>query len=155
MTGPPGRGHPAPRRRWLWLAGAALTLAAFAAAHLRTAALVWRTQEDDGVRTTRESVSPFVWGFFNPVVVWPEQANEWPDALRRSVMSHEREHARRFDFLWLVVAQLACAVYWFLPLAWFAARKAREESERACDDAEDRDVQHRTSRKDASLSPQE
>ncbi len=128
----------------LWMAGAALTLAAFAAAHLRTAALVWRSREADGVRTTQEAVSPFVWGFVNPVVVWPEEANTWPDDLRRSVLLHEREHARRLDFLWLITAQLACALYWFLPLAWFAARKAREESERACDDAVLRNGTHAT-----------
>lgn len=123
-----------------WMLGAGLTLAAFAIAHLRTAALVLRARKvEAGMRVTPESVSPFVWGFANPVVVWPEQAYEWPGALRRSVLMHEREHARRLDFLWLVVAQLACAVYWFLPLAWFAARKAHEESERACDDAVLRD----------------
>ncbi|MEP7365373.1 MAG: M56 family metallopeptidase [Acidobacteriota bacterium] len=119
----------------LWMLGAGLTFAVFAMAHVRTAALVLRSRKEVEMRTTRESVSPFVWGFFNPVVIWPEQANEWPDALRRSVLMHEREHARRFDFLWLIVAQFACSVYWFLPLAWFAARQAREESERACDDA--------------------
>jgi bla regulator protein blaR1 len=119
----------------LWMLGAGLTLAAFLIAHVRTAALVLRSRKEADMRTTHESASPFVWGFVNPVVVWPEQANEWPDELRQSVLMHEREHARRFDFAWLIVAQLACAVYWFLPLAWFAARKAREESERACDDA--------------------
>lgn len=124
----------------LWILGAGLTLAVFAIAHLRTAALVMRARKiEPGMRTTREPVSPFVWGFTNPVVVWPEEADAWPDDLRRSVLMHEREHARRFDFTWLVVAQAACAVYWFLPLAWFAARKAREESERACDDAVLRD----------------
>lgn len=123
-----------------WMLGAGLTLAAFTIAHVRTAALVMRARKlEKGMRATPESVSPFVWGFANPVVVWPEQADAWPDALRRSVLMHEREHARRFDFLWMVVAQLACAVYWFLPLAWFAARKAHEESERACDDAVLRD----------------
>jgi TonB family protein len=128
----------------IWLAGAALTFAAFAVSHLRTAALVWRSREASGFRTAPEAVSPFVWGVRNPVVVWPEKANAWSDALRNSVLLHEREHARRFDFLWLIVAQLACALYWFLPLAWFAARKAREESERACDDAVLRNGTHAT-----------
>jgi len=124
----------------LWMLGVGLTLAAFAIAHMRTAILVTRSRKiESDMRATPERISPFVWGFAHPVVVWPEQANEWPAALRRSVLMHEREHARRFDFMWLVVAQVACAVYWFLPLAWLAARKAREESERACDDAVLRD----------------
>jgi TonB family protein len=33
------------------------------------------------------------------------------------------------------LSQLACAVYWFHPLAWYAKRQAAEEAERACDDA--------------------
>ena len=32
------------------------------------------------------------------------------------------------------IAQLACAVYWFNPLVWFAAHQLRLERERACDD---------------------
>ena len=32
------------------------------------------------------------------------------------------------------IAQLACALYWFNPLAWIAARHIRTERERACDD---------------------
>jgi hypothetical protein len=41
---------------------------------------------------------------------------------------------RRYDYLNQLVARLACAVHWFNPLAWMAARRLRAERERACDD---------------------
>jgi hypothetical protein len=33
-----------------------------------------------------------------------------------------------------MLAQFACALHWFNPLAWFAARQLRKEQERACDE---------------------
>jgi hypothetical protein len=34
-----------------------------------------------------------------------------------------------------LIAQAACAIYWFNPLVWMAAAQLRSERERACDDA--------------------
>lgn len=119
----------------IWLAGAVVSLLAFAISHLCTAMVALRATEKDGLRTAREAISPFLWGIVNPEIIWPEQARGWPEELRRSVMTHELEHARRLDPLWLLASQAVCALYWFLPLAWLASQRAREEAERACDDA--------------------
>jgi TonB family protein len=42
---------------------------------------------------------------------------------------------RRRDWIVQTAAELLCAIYWFNPLVWIAARRIRLESERACDDA--------------------
>jgi hypothetical protein len=42
---------------------------------------------------------------------------------------------RRWDTATQWIAHLALAVFWFHPLVWTAARRMREERERACDDA--------------------
>ena len=119
----------------VWLLGAVLTLLVFLVAHARTALVALRAGETGGLRTSPEAISPFLWGILQPSIIWPEQARQWPEGLRRAVIAHESEHARRLDAVWLFVGQAACVVYWFLPLVWLAAQRAREESERACDDA--------------------
>jgi beta-lactamase regulating signal transducer with metallopeptidase domain len=77
---------------------------------------------------------PFACGVAAPTIVLPATAAAWTDRRRRAVLCHELAHIRRFDLPVNALAQLACAVYWFHPLVWVAARKLRMESERACDD---------------------
>lgn len=77
---------------------------------------------------------PFTAGLFRPTIVLPSTADGWSDERRRAVLLHELAHVRRRDVFGHLLGRVACAVYWFNPLVWLAARRARAESERACDD---------------------
>jgi beta-lactamase regulating signal transducer with metallopeptidase domain len=80
------------------------------------------------------ALMPMTWGWLRPVILLPDDADAWPPARRRDVLLHELAHVRRLDGLTQAVAQVACALYWFNPLAWVAAHRMRVERERACDD---------------------
>jgi WD40 repeat protein/beta-lactamase regulating signal transducer with metallopeptidase domain len=78
---------------------------------------------------------PMIWGLFRPAVILPEAAQTWSGPRCRAVLLHEVSHIRRRDLLTRHLAQLACAVYWWHPLIWLAARRLYVEGERACDDS--------------------
>ena len=56
-------------------------------------------------------------------------------AAREAAQAHESAHVRRRDPLTQFAARLACAVWWFHPLAWIILRRILLEQEKACDDA--------------------
>jgi beta-lactamase regulating signal transducer with metallopeptidase domain len=77
---------------------------------------------------------PVTWGVWQPVIVLPAESSEWSAEWRRIVLLHELAHIKRRDCLTQMLANLACALYWFNPLVRFAARRLRVEREWACED---------------------
>ena len=137
-----------------WGAGAALVLARLLLGFAAVQLLARRTGRADGApwltlalhlahdlgisnivfRRSDRAAMPLAWGILTPTVMMPAEADSWTQDRLRIVLLHELAHVKRRDCLTHMLAQLACAVYWFNPLAWMAARRIRAERERACDD---------------------
>lgn len=139
----------------IWLLGAAAVIAPLVAAAVTVRRilhnaepvtdaawleLVGRIRRRLGVRRpvilmrSRENVIPMTWGFLRPRVVLPHHSDDWEREQREMVLLHELAHVSRWDWVALVVAQVATALHWFNPLVWLARRRHRLDGERACDD---------------------
>ena len=140
---------------WIWAAGALLALARALGGVAWIAAASRRATGAGDPGWTRELAAlasaeglsdrpialriapvgtPLVWGLRRPVILLPESALQWASDQRRMVLLHELAHVGRHDALALAVAQAACVLYWFHPLAWMLAARLTREQEMACDD---------------------
>ena len=129
----------------LWCIGAAIASARLLLGFSRlrgviAAATPWPKQQPGIPRNVRLLASsrvgaPVTFGIRRHVILLPAKAHLWPADRLEAALAHELAHVRRMDCLTQLMAELACAIYWFQPLAWFAALQLRKERERACDDA--------------------
>jgi beta-lactamase regulating signal transducer with metallopeptidase domain/predicted nucleic acid-binding Zn-ribbon protein len=160
----PRRRPIAPLLAMVWLCGALVLTARWLAGHWTAARWArqahpagssWQMELDRGCRQVglRAEVAllfhprvktPMTWGLVvgglafghrrQPVILLPLTADGWNAERRRLVLQHELLHIRRHDWLLRTVAQAACALYWFHPLAWLGLRRLTAEQEQACDE---------------------
>ena len=88
------------------------------------------------VRVSHDAPGPCARGLWRPVVVLPEIVVRGLDAEElRATLLHEREHLERRDPLRYAVLAAVRAAFWFYPPVWWLARRIRETTELACDEA--------------------
>jgi beta-lactamase regulating signal transducer with metallopeptidase domain len=84
--------------------------------------------------TSDELASPVSWGLMRPVIVLNTRAVEAAHEAE-AIIAHELAHVARMDWIKLLLARLATALFWFNPFVWALAREAHQLREEAADDA--------------------
>jgi len=120
----------------LWAFGCVAFILRLAIGHRRIARLIRSAAPiGPGELFLADVTVPIACGLFRPAVLMPRSSSQWPDWQFDAAVRHEQMHIRRKDLWASLVAQLACAVWWFHPLAWMLSRQQRDSQETACDDA--------------------
>ncbi|MEO7750408.1 MAG: M56 family metallopeptidase, partial [Sphingomicrobium sp.] len=84
--------------------------------------------------TSDELASPISWGVMRPVIVLNSRAVE-AQGEAEAIIAHELAHVARMDWVKLLLARVATAMFWFNPLVWLLAREAHQLREETADDA--------------------
>ena len=79
---------------------------------------------------------PVAFGIFRPTVAVPADFEaRFTSVQREAMLAHELAHLANRDPLWLLVAELVCALAWWHPVMWWARRQFRAACEAAADEA--------------------
>lgn len=85
-----------------------------------------------GIYIADDIDTPFVMGFFRPVIYLPGTLGS---SERKYIIAHEQHHIRRGDHIFKALGFLALTIHWFNPLVWVAFVLAGRDMEMSCDEA--------------------
>jgi TonB family protein len=85
------------------------------------------------VRVSCEIAQPAGFGLRHPVVLLPEGFFAMDPQAQRTVACHELLHVARRDWSWIVVEEVARALFWFHPAVWWLVARIQESREQLVD----------------------
>jgi TonB family protein len=85
------------------------------------------------VRLSCEIAQPAGFGLRHPVVLLPEGFFAMDPQAQRTVACHELLHVARRDWSWIVVEEMARALFWFHPAVWWLVERIQESREQLVD----------------------
>lgn len=120
----------------VWALGGIALLIRLTIGHLQMARLVRSATavHSDSLYMADVSV-PVVCGLLRPRVLMPRASSAWPAWQFDAAVRHELTHVHRHDLWTILIARIACAVWWFHPLVWMLSSRLHDFQETACDDA--------------------
>src|SRR6476620_5767105 len=83
--------------------------------------------------TSNELSSPISWGLMRPVILLNARAVE-ASGEAEAIIAHELAHVARMDWIKLLLARIATALFWFNPFVWLLAREAHQLRAETADD---------------------
>lgn len=93
--------------------------------------LRFATKTKEGYFESEAIASPFVFGILKPVIYMPLHLSEQE---KTYILSHERYHIKRRDYLVKIMAFGLLSVYWFHPFVWLAFYLMSQDMEMSCDE---------------------
>ena len=79
-----------------------------------------------------QAPAPMSWGLFRPVILLDRASAARPEDAD-AIVTHEMAHIARRDWLSLLMARTAVALFWFNPLVWLLERDMFQQVEEAAD----------------------
>jgi bla regulator protein blaR1 len=85
------------------------------------------------VRVSCDIAQPAGFGLRHPVVLLPQGFFALDPQAQRTVACHELLHVARRDWSWIVVEEVARALFWFHPAVWWLVDRIQESREQLVD----------------------
>ncbi len=85
------------------------------------------------VRVSSTIAQPAGFGLRHPVVLLPESFFAMDREAQRTVACHELLHVARRDWSWIVLEEVARALFWFHPAVWWLVERIQESREQLVD----------------------
>jgi TonB family protein len=84
-------------------------------------------------RVSGEIAQPAGFGLRHPIVLLPESFFAMDPTAQCTVACHELLHVARRDWPWIVVEEVARALFWFHPAVWWLVERIQESREQLVD----------------------
>jgi TonB family protein len=85
------------------------------------------------LRLSREVAQPAGFGLRHPIVLLPESFFAMDPQAQRTVACHELLHVARRDWFWILVEEVARALFWFHPAVWWLVERIQVSREQLVD----------------------
>jgi beta-lactamase regulating signal transducer with metallopeptidase domain len=86
------------------------------------------------LRSTSDNISPFVIGYFKPVIIIPDSIIEQQDQkILETIIAHEIAHIKCCDTFWVKIQYIISILYFFHPLVWYINNRINQIREYFCD----------------------